>query len=274
MTRAYRLQLHTQPALRVDAAALQPAALAALAPAAVEALALPHGRGTLALAELFRVEAVDAGEGASLLQIEGDLGRFDRIGAGLAGGRIEVAGTVGDLAGAGMTGGTLAIRGDAGDSAGCAMAGGRLEIDGRAGDYAASARPGDMDGMKGGVLRIGGGAGARLADRMRRGTVVVFGDVGDYAASRMVAGTLALAGRCGAHLGYGMRRGSIVFAGPRPAAGPTFVPLHSNADVFWQLLARDLAAFGGPFAGLAQRAPERAAGDRAVDGKGELLWPA
>jgi formylmethanofuran dehydrogenase subunit C len=99
----------------------------------------------------------------------------------------------------------------------------------------------------------------------------VFGDAGDLLASRMVAGTLALAGRCGANPGWGMRRGSIVFAGPAPRPAPTFAPLHSNADVFWQLLARDLARFGGAFATVAQRQVQRHVGDLAVLGKGELL---
>jgi len=121
------------------------------------------------------------------------------------------------------------------------------------------------------VLR--GSAGTRLADRMRRGCVVVFGDTGDFMASRMVAGTVALAGRCGAHPGWGMRRGSLVFAGFAPEVAPTFTPVRSNADVFWQLLARDLASFGGPFASLAQRRLRRYAGDLAVLGKGELLMP-
>jgi formylmethanofuran dehydrogenase subunit C len=71
-----------------------------------------------------------------------------------------------------------------------------------------------------------------------------------------------------------MRRGSIVFAGAAPTLAPTFAPLHSNAEVFWQLLARDLASFGGPFATLAQRRVQRHAGDLAVLGKGELLIPA
>jgi formylmethanofuran dehydrogenase subunit C len=130
-----------------------------------------------------------------------------------------------------------------------------------------------MDGMRGGTLVVRGNAGARLADRMRRGTVAVFGDAGDFMASRMVAGTIALGGSCGLHPAWGMRRGSIVFAGPVPVVAPTFAPLHSNADVFWPLLARDLAQFGGPFATLAQRRLRRHAGDLAVLGRGELLLP-
>ena len=265
----HRLTLKSQPALRVDATALQPAALAALSAAEVERLVLPHGRDGVAVGELFTVAA-----GADdTLVLDGDLSRFDRIGCTLASGDVRVHGSVGAYAGAGMTGGTLRIDGSAGDLTACEMRGGRLEIAGHTGDLAASALPGSMDGMRGGTLIVRGNAGARLADRMRRGTVVVFGDAGDFAASRMVAGTLALGGRTGKHVGYGMRRGSIVFAGAAPVLAPTFVPVHSNADVFWQLLARDLATFGGPFAGLAQRRVERHAGDIAALGKGELLIP-
>jgi formylmethanofuran dehydrogenase subunit C len=108
---------------------------------------------------------------------------------------------------------------------------------------------------------------------MRRGTLVVHGDAGDFAASRMVAGTLAIGGACGAHAGWGMRRGSVVFAGAAPAVAATFADLASDADVFWQLLARDLARFGPPFSDLPRRQVARFAGDLAVQGKGELLVP-
>jgi formylmethanofuran dehydrogenase subunit C len=68
-----------------------------------------------------------------------------------------------------------------------------------------------------------------------------------------------------------MRRGSIVCAGAAPVVAPTFVRTQHEFGAFWQLLARDLARFGGPFAGLPARRIERLAGDLAVGGKGELL---
>jgi len=68
-----------------------------------------------------------------------------------------------------------------------------------------------------------------------------------------------------------MRRGSVVFAGPAPGASPTFVPAVAGAPVFWQLLARDLAQHGGPFATLASRGIDRQLGDVAAGGKGELI---
>jgi formylmethanofuran dehydrogenase subunit C len=128
-----------------------------------------------------------------------------------------------------------------------------------------------MDGMRGGTLIVKGRAGERFGDRMRRGTAVVFGDAGDFFASRLVAGTLALGGRCGAHPAYGMRRGSIVFAGATPQLPTGFVPNRAGAEVFWQLLARDLSRHGGVFADLPARQIERSCGDLAADGKGELI---
>ena len=261
-----RLVLRRAPPLRVDARSLLPS-VAALPVEDVQRLRLPHGRDTVAVGELFDVQQCDG----DALVLDGDLSRFDAIGAGMAEGTIEANGSVGDNVGLGMSGGRLLIRGSARDLAACSMRGGHIEVTGDIGDFAASALPGDMDGMRGGTLHVHGGAGARLADRMRRGTVVVNGDCGDFAASRMVAGTLALGGRCGAHAGWGMRRGSVVFAGEAPALASTFVAVHSNAHVFWQLLARDLARFGGPFDGLHLRKVERHAGDLAVQGKGELV---
>jgi len=266
---SWRLTLRQAPALRVDARRLSPAQLRGLAIDDVRRIALTSGRDRVELGQWFEVSAGEGG--ADVLNIEGDLSRFDAVGAGLQEGTLHVHGDVGDAAGMGMAGGRLLVDGDARDLAGCAMRGGWLEIAGATGDLAASALPGDIDGMVDGTLVVRGRAGARLADRMRRGTVVVHGDVGDFAASRMVAGTLAIGGQCGAMPGWGMRRGSVVFAGAAPQATSTFVDVRSDAGVFWQLLARDLARFGPPFDDLPRRPMTRFAGDLAVQGKGELL---
>ncbi len=263
----WTLRAKQSPALRVDLRGITPNALAALDAAAVERLPVGHGNALVPLGEFFQVEPRTDDH----LVFAADLARFDRVGWQMDGGRLEVEGSVGDHAGTAMRAGTLVVHGHARDMAGCEMAGGRLEVDGDIGDFGASTLPGSMDGMRGGTLVVRGRAGARLGDRMRRGSVVVFGDVGDFVASRMVAGTLAIGGACGAHGGCGMRRGSVVFAGARPAAAPTFVPAVADAPVFWQLLARDLALHGGPFAGLPSRAITRHLGDLASDGKGEWI---
>ena len=274
-----RLTVRALPPLRLDLRGLLPVALAALDVAAVERLTIGHGRERLAVGEVFRVERFDADE--PTLRLAGGLSRADRIGWGLDGGLIEVDGDAGDHAGALMGAGTLRIAGSAGLLAGCQMAGGRLAVAGNVGDHAASGLPGSLDGMRGGTFVVHGSAGARLADRMRRGTLVVLGDAGDFAASRMVAGTLVVAGRCGAHPAWGQRRGSVLLLGGAAGPGgagmvppPTFVPAGADAPVAWQLLARDLARFGGPLADLPGRRLQRWLGDLAVDGRGELLLPA
>lgn len=264
------LTLKQAPALRVDLRGVNPQALATLAAAEIEQLTVTHGTQTLPLAEFFTVGCDESGNPGEL-RLEGDLARFDRIGWQLGGGRIVVDGPAGDYVGACMTGGEVRVHGDAGWLAACEMVGGLVEIDGNAGDHAAGSLPGSMDGMRGGTLLVRGNAGERFGDRMRRGTALVFGDAGDFLASRLVAGTIAIGGRAGAHVGYGMRRGSVVFAGAAPGIAPTFVPGLANTAVAWQLIARDLACHGGPFAGLPARRIARHLGDLSADGKGELI---
>lgn len=266
----WRLRLRSAPTLRVDLRGITPAALAGLDAAAVGHLPVGYGHAMVPLAEFFEVRA----NADDALVLEGDLSRVDRIGWQMDGGRLVVEGSAGDQAGGCMRAGELHIKGRAGVLLGCEMAGGTLVVEGDAGDFGASTLPGSMDGMRGGTMVVKGRVGSRFGDRMRRGTVVVFGDAGDFFASRLVAGTLLLGGRAGAHAGYAMRRGSLVFAAGRDAAElpSTFVPAGAEAAVFWQLLARNLARHGGPFEALARRPIERHLGDRAVGGKGEMIF--
>lgn len=273
MSAVITFTLKQAPALRVDLRGVTPAALAALSVAEIEQLTVTHGTQTLPLAELFGIVRSDSAGDVDELRFVGDLARFDRVGWQLAGGRVTVDGSVGDHAGGGMSAGELQVAGSAGALAACEMSGGLLTVAGDVGDFAASTLPGSMDGMRGGTLIVRGNAGARFGDRMRRGTALVFGDAGDFLASRMVAGTIAVGGAAGRHAGYGMRRGSVVFAASNaaPTISSTFVPAVADALVFWQLLSRDLARHGGPFAGLPSRVIRRHLGDVAAGGKGELI---
>lgn len=264
----WRLTLKQAPAVRVDLRSVLPAALAGLSAAQVGRLPVGHGKVLVPLAEFFAVQA-HGDEGT--LAFEGDLSRFDRVGWQMAGGRITVDGPAGDHTGGCMRGGELLVKGDAGALAACEMTSGQLTVEGDVGDFAASPLPGSLDGMRGGSFIVKGHAGERFGDRMRRGTALVFGNTGDFLASRMVAGTIGIGGQAGAHVGYGMRRGSVVFTASAPAIASTFVPARADAAVFWQLLARDLARHGGPFAGLHSRGIERHLGDLASDGRGELI---
>jgi formylmethanofuran dehydrogenase subunit C len=268
----WRLTLKQTPTLRLDLRGITPSTLATLTHTQVEQQHIGCGHQQQALADWFNVKpAAD-----QVLHLEGDLSRCDRVGWQMEAGQLIVDSSVGHYAGAGMRGGTLHVRGHADLQAACEMAGGVLTVDGNVGDFAASTLPGSMDGMRGGSLIVKGHAGARFADRMRRGTAVVCGDVGDFVASRLVAGTVFVGGRCGAHVAYGMRRGTVVLAGPPPPVPATFVPAQANADVMWQLLSRDLARQLTPhdlrLVDLPSRPTQRALGDLAVAGTGELIF--
>lgn len=265
----WHLRLLQPPAVRLDLRGVTPAVLDGLSAAQVAQVRVGHGNALQALGEFFKIDA----RADDALVFEGDLSRCDRIGWQMAGGRITVDGSAGHYAGGCMSAGELVVKGSAGLLAACEMAGGSLTVEGSVGDFGASTLPGSMDGMRGGSFIVKGNAGERFGDRMRRGTALVFGNVGDFAASRMVAGTIAIGGQAGAHLGYGMRRGSVVFASAQaaPQIADTFVPALVEPVVFWQLLARDLARHGGPFAGLPSRRTERHLGDLATDGRGELI---
>ena len=272
------LTLKSALSLRVDLRGITPAALAGLARHEIEALPVTQGRDALALADLFTVTDSNwSADGVDELVFEGDLSRADRIGWQLGGGRVVVHGDAGDYVGGGMKAGEIHVDGNAGALAACELAGGTVTIVGDVGEYAASTLPGSMDGMRGGTFIVHGNAGDRFADRMRRGSALVHGRAGDFLASRMVAGTVAVGGGAGAHVGYGMRRGSVVLVDAAGAVAPgavadTFVPAIVDAAVFWQLLSRDLARHGGPFAGLDKRRVERHLGDLGVGGKGELIY--
>jgi formylmethanofuran dehydrogenase subunit C len=266
------LRVKRAPALRVDLRGVLPQRLATLSRPQIERLTVWHGNEPLALAELFDVGMRD--EAGATLRFEGDLARFDRIGAALDGGRLEVAGSVGDYVGLQMRAGSIRVAGGAGLFAGGEMAGGELTIAGDAGDFAAAALPGSMEGMRGGRLVIGGNAGERLGDRMRRGWIAVHGDAGAFAGARMIAGTIAIGGAVGTHPAFGMRRGTLLLARAQPVLAPTFVATAHDFSAFWQLLARELAALGAPFDALAARTPARWVGDLGVDGLGEVLLAA
>jgi formylmethanofuran dehydrogenase subunit C len=261
------------PDLRVDMRGITPAAVAGLSVDEVARLLVNHGQQRLPLGEWFAVSQTASDAPVAEMRFDGDLSRFDRIGWQMDSGRIVVEGSVGDYVGGAMSGGELRASGSAGDLAACEMSGGLLCVDGDVGDFAASTLPGSMDGMRGGTLVVRGSAGDRFGDRMRRGSALVFGDAGDFLASRMVAGTIAIGGQAGAHVGFGMRRGSVVFAyaGGLARVPDTFVPAGAEAAVIWQLLSRDLARHGGPFADLPARTIRRHLGDVAAGGKGELI---
>jgi formylmethanofuran dehydrogenase subunit C len=201
------------------------------------------------LGDLFDLSGSPAGR----VRFTGDLGRADRVAAGLTEGSVEIEGDAGDEAGLGMAGGSLLVRGSAGA---------------RLGGAASEARR----GMTGGEIVVLGDAGPEAGARMRRGLLAVGGRCGTHAGAGMIAGTLVLVGAAGAATGLWSKRGSVVALGPIdiPATyrlACTYQPVHVRL-----ILARLGARFGLPveerhLSGLYRRY----SGDLADLGKGEIL---
>ena len=149
---AVRLRFVTETKLPVDARQLSPARLAGRTAAELEGLRLLVGNRELPLGELAEVTAGDS----AVLQIEGAFAGLDRLGHGMAEGRIEVYGDVGAYLGQGMSGGRIELFGSAGVHAAASMRGGTIHITANAGDFLGAALPGDAAGMAEGVVMVGG----------------------------------------------------------------------------------------------------------------------
>jgi formylmethanofuran dehydrogenase subunit C len=227
--------------LSIDLDGLVPDRLASLPAADIARLVVRADTRPAALGDLFRVRG-NCADGR--IEYHGDFSRVHGLGAGMAGGEIVVAGSVGRHAGEGMSGGLLAVSGDAGDWLAAGMTGGTVRVGGSAGDNAAGARPGCESGMRGGIVIIGGDAGCLAGARMRRGILAIGGKSGEAAAFELRAGTVLVAGDVGTRAGMGMRRGSLVAGGAVPAVPPTFRRGSAWAPTFLQLLAGRLRRLG------------------------------
>src|SRR5262249_30415048 len=181
------LTLRSQPPRRVDAAPLVPVHRSGFDTGEVAAVTLRCGGERIPIGDLFEA----SGAADEHLVLEGDLSRFDGVGARMTGGEIEGRGDVGGWAGAQMAGGVLRSSGDAGHPVRAAYRG---ATGGRAG------------GALGASAVAGEGAGAAVA----RGWVAVGGRTGGGAGRRMVAGTVIALGGIGGEAGLGTRRGSLV----------------------------------------------------------------
>jgi len=232
---------------------------------------LPTGWPALTAAELMRRPVLtEGGEPATVgdlfdvtgapsgtITFQGNLGRADRLAAGLAEGQVVVEGSVGDEAGLGMSGGVLDVNGDAGA---------------RTGGAAGEARR----GMTGGEIVVRGNTGGEPGLRMRRGLLVVTGNVAGQAGAGMIAGTVLVFGDAGPSPGRWSKRGSIVALG-KVAIPPTYrYACTYQPDHLRLTLLRLRARYG---LGVDERFVagfyRRYSGDLAELGKGEILaWTA
>jgi formylmethanofuran dehydrogenase subunit C len=184
------LTLRAPLAEHLDLDGILPSRTADLSETGIASLPVSLGGRPRALGDLFTIR----GERFAHIRVEGDLRLASRVGAGMAGGRIDIAGNVGD-------------------DAGMAMSGGLLHVSGNAGDRFCAAAPGASKGMTGGEAIVFGSAGSEVGARCRRGLIVVGGDTGPQPARDIIAGTLVVFGRTGAEPGRRSKRGSIVAMG-------------------------------------------------------------
>jgi len=262
--------LREEPLQRVDLAPLTPDRLLGLSESKIAAIELQTTRVRLCAGDLFKIRMGDT----MRVQFEGGHERFDRVGAGMTNGEINVAGDVGIQAGRLMRGGRLTIGGTAGPWAASGMKAGTVTISGHAGERIGGPLPGETVGMRGGVVVVRGDAGARVGDRMRRGLIIVEGRTGIHPGSRMIAGTLVVRGRTGSLPGYLMNRGSIFAMNGSDAVSPTFADSGVHELVANSLLASYIQPYSADVAAILRRPWRRLIGDMAVIGKGEIFCPA
>jgi len=256
--------------LAIDLGGILPERLRGLDAAAVSRLAIAADCRPCELGAVFTVSGT-ADDGR--IECRGDFSRVHRVGAGLAAGRIEVAGDVGRHVGAAMSGGTIAVTGSAGDWLACEMTGGEVTVGGGCGDNAAAALPGSHLGMRGGLVVVGGDAGSLAGARMRRGILAVGGGCGSAAAFEMRAGTVVVAGPLGPHAAAGMRRGSLVAFRGTAALPATFTRGAAWHPAFLPLLLGRLARAGFPVAAVPSGPWRQWHGDLVTGGRGEVWCP-
>jgi len=213
----FKLTLRTATLLPLEVEGITPERTANRSALELAKLPILHGNRHEPLGEHFTIEPSAIAD----LQFAGDTSRVKRIGAGMTGGSIVVAGDAGLHAGAQMTGGKLTIGGDGGDWLGAEMRGGMIELCGNAGNQLGAAYRGSRHGMRGGTIIVRGSAGDEAGLLMRRGMIAVEGSVGRFAGASMIAGTIVAQGGIGSQCGAGMKRGTIVVrseAGELPAS--------------------------------------------------------
>jgi formylmethanofuran dehydrogenase subunit C len=258
------LTLRVAPKIPLDLSPLQPELLAGSSESAMATLPLRLGNREVALGELFTVATRDD----DTLVLAGTNVCCDRIGAGMASGRLVVEGDTGAGTGQGMSGGEIAVLGSVGPMAGAEASGGVLRIAGDAGGRLGGALPG-AGGISGGTILLGGSCGARVGERMRKGLIVVDGDAGPHAAVAMRGGTIVVRGSCAPDPASSMRRGTLYLATSPASLLPTFADDGEHELLWLRLLERHLAELQAP--ALTARRVRRWSGDLADVGKGEVL---
>ncbi len=262
------LKLKSIPRFRVDLSPITPDQLGKKNLQEICSIRLESGNQKICVGDLFNV----SGSESNHIVIKDSCDKLDRIGQNMGTGAITVHGSVGSYTGFGMRDGRITIHGNSGDYTASGMKKGALEIRGNAGHFLASAIPGDKYGLMGGIVIINGDAGDRVGDRMRRGTVLIEGNAGAYCASRMLAGTIAVMGKTADFTGFAMKRGTLILRNAPDSMLATFSDCGNHDLLYLKFLFKSWRKLHSKFSEFpAQVRVQRLMGDRACDGKGEIL---
>lgn len=265
---ALTLRLREAPPLPLDLSGLTPDALAGATPAAIARRRLP-GQRRLKVGDVFDIR----GTAGPTLVFEDLTAACHRLGAHLAGGRIEASGAVGAELGRGMLAGEIRLDGDAGEAVGAGMRGGHISVRGSAGPRLGGTLAGATYGMNGGTIHIARDAGPSAGERMRRGLILIGGAAGSTPGDRMLAGTVIVFGACGADAGLGNRRGSLLLCRPPAEMTATYNDCGRFELAVMALLTTHVASLDRKLGRRLEslRCARRWCGDLAHGGKGEIL---
>ena len=265
-----KLRLKKKPDFSVDMTPMTPEFCLQKSIAEIEKQTLNMGGHSVDVGNLFEV-IQDTKE---VLEITGACEQLNHVGAAMTQGELQVSGDIGHYAAAELSGGVMRVRGHVGDFCGHAMSGGRVIVQNNAGNFCGGAVAGAMQGMRGGEIIILGNAGERIGDHIRRGLIAIRGNAEDFCATQMKAGTIVVSGQCGSYCGQAMRRGSIILRQlPNGGMPQTFIDQNKYFETeFLTLLSNYLQNLDVGFEPLPlPKLAHRYMGDRAVNGKGEIL---
>lgn len=222
------LKLKTRPTVVLDCRAIKPDTFAGKNIEDIRALKIREGNRSIALEEIFEVEAptsIPKDINNVEIVIKGNgTNKIRYLGYKMSGGKIIVEGDVGHLTGYKMINGTIVVKGNTGNWLGAKMKNGLIEVHGNAGSFVGAKLLGEKPGkgMKGGMIIIHGDAGSNIGAGMKKGTIIIEGNAEEAVGAYMIGGSILIQGNCKGSVGLRMSGGKIVVNGKVDGILPSF----------------------------------------------------
>jgi formylmethanofuran dehydrogenase subunit C len=218
-----KLRLRKELRVPVDGKPITPDVFVGKSIEEITQLRLWEGNRKILLSNLFAIEGSTNGNlDGTIIHLEGNLSKINRIGFGMTGGEILIDGDTGMHLGSEMKGGKITVRGNASSWLGASMKGGTIEVRGNAGDYVGAPYRGSDKGMNGGTILIHGNAGTEVGNYMRNGFIQIDGDVKQFVGIHQKKGIIFVGGDAESRAGAFMTGGKIIVRGHLESLLPTF----------------------------------------------------